>query len=67
MGETGVNYDMEKFIYLGTPETAFNYMFVTRKGAGVDSLEKLRTTCGRRSTQAGSRAGVEAGCGAMGR
>jgi tripartite-type tricarboxylate transporter receptor subunit TctC len=48
MGETGVNYDIEKFIYLGTPETAFNYMFVTRKGAGVDSLEKLRTTPGLR-------------------
>jgi tripartite-type tricarboxylate transporter receptor subunit TctC len=48
MGETGVSYDIDKFIYLGTPETAFNYMFVTRKAAGIDSLEKLRTTPGLR-------------------
>ncbi|HEX2229571.1 MAG TPA: hypothetical protein VHM64_20750 [Candidatus Binatia bacterium] len=48
MGESGVNYDIEKFIYLGTPETMFNYVFVTRKGAGVDSLDKLRTTPGLR-------------------
>jgi len=48
MGETGVSYDIEKFVYLGTPETFFNYMFVTRKGAGVDSLDKLRTTPGLR-------------------
>ena len=24
MGESGVNYDIEKFIYLGTPETTFS-------------------------------------------
>jgi tripartite-type tricarboxylate transporter receptor subunit TctC len=48
MGETGVNYDIDKFIYLGTPETAFNYMFVTRKAAGIDSIAKLRTTPGLR-------------------
>ncbi len=48
MGESGVNYDIEKFIYLGTPETMFHYMFVTRKGAGVDSLDKLRTLPGLR-------------------
>lgn len=48
VGETGVNYDIGKFVYLGTPETTFSYVFVTRKGAGIDSLDKLRATSGLR-------------------
>jgi tripartite-type tricarboxylate transporter receptor subunit TctC len=48
MGETGVNYDVGKFIYLGAPESATNYVFLTRKAAGIDSLEKLRSTPGLR-------------------
>lgn len=48
MGETGVNYDIGKFIYLGAPESATSYVFLTRKAAGIDSLEKLRSTPGLR-------------------
>ncbi|HUF41742.1 MAG TPA: hypothetical protein VMR20_07280 [Verrucomicrobiae bacterium] len=48
MGETGVSYDIGKFIYLGTPETRFSYVFVTRKGAGMDGLDKLRAAPGVR-------------------
>jgi tripartite-type tricarboxylate transporter receptor subunit TctC len=48
LGESGVNYDVGKFIYLGAPESATNYVFLTRKAAGIDSLEKLRATPGLR-------------------
>ena len=48
MGETGVDYDIAKFIYLGTAETTFNYVFHTRKAAGINSLDKLRATPGLR-------------------
>jgi tripartite-type tricarboxylate transporter receptor subunit TctC len=48
LGETGVSYDVGKFVYLGAPESATNYVFLTRKAAGIDSLEKLRSTPGLR-------------------
>jgi len=48
LGETGVNYDVGKFVYLGAPESATNYVFLTRKAAGIDSLDKLRSTPGLR-------------------
>ena len=48
MGETGVNYDIAKFIYLGAPESTTNYVFLTRKAAGISSLDKLRSTPGLR-------------------
>jgi hypothetical protein len=38
----GVQYDMDKFIYLGSPVSIFHYIFLTRKEAGLNSLEKLR-------------------------
>jgi hypothetical protein len=33
---------MDKFIYLGSPVSVFHYIFITRKEAGLNSLEKLR-------------------------
>ena len=44
----GVRYDLDKFIYLGSPRTETQQVFATRKDAGIDSLEKLRTTPGIR-------------------
>lgn len=43
MGETGVEYDITRFIFLGAPESTTHYVFLTRKEAGVDSIEKLRS------------------------
>ena len=43
LGEPGVEYDIDKLIYLGTPDSAQYYLFVTHKEAGVGSLEKLRS------------------------
>ena len=48
VGETGVLYDIDKFIYLGTPYSGHPHVFISRKDAGVDSLEKLRSTPGLR-------------------
>ncbi len=48
LGETGVDYDPFKFIYLGSPFSENNNMFVTRKALGLSSLEKLRGASGIR-------------------
>jgi len=42
LGEPGVEYDIDKLIYLGTPDSAQHYLFVTHKEAGLGNLEKLR-------------------------
>ncbi len=41
LGAPGVDYDIEKLIYLGSGNSKSSYVFVTRKQAGFDSLEKL--------------------------
>lgn len=41
---SGVQYDIDKFIYLGTPDSAQHYLFVTHRDAGLTTLEKLRST-----------------------
>ncbi|MEX0803023.1 MAG: hypothetical protein WD688_06865 [Candidatus Binatia bacterium] len=41
LGEPGVQYDLDKLLFLGTPESATQYIFYTRKEAGLDKLEKL--------------------------
>ena len=48
LGEPGVQYDLDKLIYLGTPDSAQHYLFVTYRDAGLASLEKLRFTAGVR-------------------
>jgi hypothetical protein len=48
LGEKDVQYDIDKFIYLGTSDTGVNYVFHTTKGAGLNTLEKLRTAPGVR-------------------
>ncbi|MGH7794551.1 MAG: hypothetical protein ACREQ2_06600 [Candidatus Binatia bacterium] len=48
LGESGVQYDIDKFIYLGTTEHILYYLFGTRTEAGLNSLEKLRAAPGVR-------------------
>ncbi len=49
MGEAGVLYDIDKLIYLGTPNRGTGHTaFFTRREAGLDSIEKLRATPGVR-------------------
>jgi len=42
LGLSGSQYDLDKLIYLGSTESGDPYVFVSRKEAGFDSLEKLR-------------------------
>jgi tripartite-type tricarboxylate transporter receptor subunit TctC len=46
--ETGVQYDLNRFIYLGSATSGTQYVFMTRREAGLNSLEKLRSTPGVR-------------------
>ena len=48
LGMSGVNFDPVKFIYLGSPFSENNNIFVTRKALGINSLEKLRERVGLR-------------------
>ncbi|MGH7775306.1 MAG: hypothetical protein ACREQA_24020 [Candidatus Binatia bacterium] len=48
LGETGVLYDVDKFFYLGSPFSSHHAIFVTRKEAGLSSIEKLRGASGIR-------------------
>jgi tripartite-type tricarboxylate transporter receptor subunit TctC len=48
MGESGVMYDLDKFIYLGAPESGGHYIIYTRKELGLNSTEKLRAASGLR-------------------
>ena len=46
--EPGVEYDINKFIYLGAPDGVAHYVFHSRKEAGLSSVEKLRAATGIR-------------------
>lgn len=46
--ESGVLYDIDKFIYLGSPESDSHVVFYTRKEAGFSNVEKLRGASGLR-------------------
>jgi tripartite-type tricarboxylate transporter receptor subunit TctC len=48
LGETGVQYDIDKFVYLGSPYSSTHYFFLTRKQVGLGNLEKLRSVPGVR-------------------
>jgi hypothetical protein len=48
MRESGVLYDLDKFIYLGAPETVGHQTIYMRKDLGLDNLEKLRAKSGLR-------------------
>ena len=46
LGESGVLYDIDKFHYLGSPYSTYHSVFVTRKDASLDNLDKLRAATG---------------------
>jgi tripartite-type tricarboxylate transporter receptor subunit TctC len=48
LGESGVLYDIDKVIYLGTSYSGGYHVFLTRREAGLDSVEKLRAASGVR-------------------
>jgi len=48
LGEAGVQYDLDKFIYLGSPNSESHYVFFTHRKLGLSSIEKLRAHAGLR-------------------
>lgn len=48
LGMMGTEYDLSRFIYLGSTESGSPSAFVTRKEIGLDSIEKLRAASGVR-------------------
>jgi tripartite-type tricarboxylate transporter receptor subunit TctC len=48
LGESGVLYDLDKLIYLGSPYSTFHTVFFSRKQAGLESPDKLRSVPGAR-------------------
>ena len=46
LGESGVMYDIDKMIYLGSGNSKTSYVFLSKKTSGFDNLEKLRATPG---------------------
>ena len=48
LGESGVLYDIDKVIYLGSSYSGSHHVFLTRKEAGLDNPEKLRAASGMR-------------------
>ena len=46
LGESGILYDLDKFTYLGSPYSTYHAVLVSRKEAGLDTIEKLRATPG---------------------
>ena len=48
LGLPGARYEIDKLIYLGSTESGDPYVFLSRKEAGLDSLEKLRAASGLR-------------------
>jgi hypothetical protein len=48
LGETGVQYDLEKLHFVGSPFSTSHYLFLTRRDAGFSTIEKLRQATGVR-------------------
>jgi tripartite-type tricarboxylate transporter receptor subunit TctC len=48
LGETGVLYDINKLIYLGSPHSSYHWVFMTRRESGLVNLEALRSASGVR-------------------
>ena len=49
LGEPGIQYDLDKFHWLGSTDSAFHYAFFIRKELALSNLEKLRAYSGLRS------------------
>jgi tripartite-type tricarboxylate transporter receptor subunit TctC len=48
LGEPGVQYDLDKLMYLGSPNSATHYVFLSKRELGLNTLEKLRGYSGLR-------------------
>ena len=48
LGETGIQYDLDKLHFVGSPYSTSHYVFLTRREAGLTTLDKLQQASGVR-------------------
>ena len=48
LGDSGILYDINKLHYMGSPYSQYHGLFLTRKEAGLNTIEKLRAAPGVR-------------------
>ena len=48
LGESGVQYDLDKLSFIGSPYSATHYVLATRRELGLTNLDKLRAASGIR-------------------
>ena len=48
LGETGIQYDLDKLHFVGSPFSTSHYLLLTRREAGFTTLDKLRQVSGVR-------------------
>jgi len=48
LGETGVQYDLDKLHFVGSPYSATHYVLLSRREAGLTTLDKLQQASGVR-------------------
>ena len=48
LGDSGIFYDINKLHYMGSPYSQYHGLFLTRKEAGLNTIEKLRAAPGVR-------------------
>jgi tripartite-type tricarboxylate transporter receptor subunit TctC len=48
LGETGVQYDLDKLHFVGSPFSSSHYLFLTRREAGLNTIDRLRQAFGVR-------------------
>ncbi|MGH7846875.1 MAG: hypothetical protein ACREQW_17150 [Candidatus Binatia bacterium] len=48
LGEPGIEYEVDKFHWLGATDSAFHYAFMIRKELGLSNIEKLQSYSGLR-------------------
>ncbi|MGH7828385.1 MAG: Bug family tripartite tricarboxylate transporter substrate binding protein [Candidatus Binatia bacterium] len=48
LGEKGVLYDLDKLIYLGSAHSTYHWAFLTRREAGLKTIDDLRSASGLR-------------------
>jgi tripartite-type tricarboxylate transporter receptor subunit TctC len=48
LGESGVQYDLDKLPFIGSPYSATHYVLATRRELGLTNLDKLRAASGIR-------------------
>jgi tripartite-type tricarboxylate transporter receptor subunit TctC len=48
LGETGVQYDLDKLHFVGSPFSTSHYLLLSRREAGFNTIEKLRQASGVR-------------------